>query len=138
MNNELYIQSFLDSKKPVLLIVEEALNEWNGKGCMQFPSLLEQIKTKMNWDDKQVRANDPIIREFIRNHPNWHVTRGAHGGIMRSTDKQEKEAVLLAKQKVKAEINAALDLEIARKKAEADSKITVDNSSIEDNLTEPE
>jgi hypothetical protein len=124
-NGPAHIQSFLDNKIPMLLIVDEVLNEWKGEGCYQFPALLGEIKLRMNWDDKQLRANDPIIREYIRNHSDWYVTRGAGGGIMRSTDKQKKDAVKIAKEKVKAELNAALDAEVARKKAEALAAQTV-------------
>lgn len=123
MSNPVHIQSFLDSKVPMLLVVDEVLNEWAGDGCYQFPALLGQIKLKMNWDDKQLRANDPIIREYIRNHPDWYVTRGAHGGIMRSSEKQKKDDAKAAKEKAKAEINAQLDAEVAKKKAEAQAAI---------------
>lgn len=116
MSNPTHIQSFLDSKVPVLLAVDEFLSAWSGEGCLQFPNLLGSIQAKLGWDDKQLRANDPIIREYIRNHPDWYVTRGAHGGIMRASDKQKKEDALAAKVKAKAELNAILD---AKVKAEA-------------------
>lgn len=119
MSNPTHIQSFLDGKIPMLLAVDEFLGAWNGEGCLQFPTLLGSIQAKLGWDDKQLRANDPIIREYIRNHPDWYVTRGAHGGIMRMSEKQKKEEVLAAKIKAKAELNAILD---AKAKAEAEAK----------------
>lgn len=119
MSISLQIQSFLDSKIPMLLVVDEVLGDWNGEGCYQFPALLGQIKLKMGWDDKQLRVNDPIIRDYVRSHSDWYVTRGAHGGIMKASEKQKKEAESEAKRKAKEEINAALDAEVARKKAEA-------------------
>lgn len=122
MSNSAYIQSFLDSKVSMLLIVEEVLNEWVGDGCFQFPVLLERVQLKMGWKDdeegqKQFRANDPIIREYIRNHSNWYVTRGAKGGIMRSAEKQKKEAAKLAKVQAKVAFNAQLEAEVSAKKA---------------------
>jgi hypothetical protein len=117
MSNPLHIQSFLDSQVPTLLTVDEILNEWTGEGCYQLPALLGQIKLKMNWTDKQLRANDPIIREYLRNHPDWYVTRGAHGGIMRATERQKKEALKEAKAQVKAELIAQLEAEVAAKRA---------------------
>lgn len=117
MNYSSNHQSFFDSKEPILQVVDEVLNEWSGEGCYQFPALLGQIKLKMNWTDQQLRANDPIIREYIRNHPDWYVTRGAHGGIMKSTEKQKKEELRLAKEKAKAELTAQLEAEVAAKKA---------------------
>jgi hypothetical protein len=133
MSNPLHIQSFLDSKVSMLIIVDEILNDWSGESCYQLPALLGQIKLRMGWDDKQLRSNDPIIREYIRNHPDWYVTRGAHGGIMRRAEKQKKEAALEAKKKAKEEINAALDAEVARKRSEAsapaDSSVIADNTN---------
>lgn len=114
MSNTGHVQSFLDEQAPYLLIVEEVLSEWNGEGCYQFPALLGKIQLKMNWDEKQLRAKEPIIREYVRKHPDWHVTRGAHGGIMRAADKQKKEATKQAKEQAKAELAA----EIAKKAAE--------------------
>lgn len=117
MSNPLHIQTFLDSKVPMLLIVEETLNEWKGEGCYQLPSLLGQVQLKMNWDDKELRANDPIIREYIRKHSEWDITRGAFGGVVRASIKREKEAVKAAKAKVKAEITAELEAQVVAKKA---------------------
>jgi len=122
MNNPINIQSFLDSKIPMLLIVEEILNNWKGDKCLQLPDLLGQLKAKMDWDDKQLRSNDPIVREYIRNHSNWTVRPGAGGGIMRAVDKQKKAELIEAKRKAKEEISLALDAEVARKISEATAK----------------
>lgn len=113
MNKPAHIESFLDGIAPTLLVVDEVLNEWNGEGCLQFPTLLGLISIKLNWNEKQTRANDPIIREFVRNHPNWYVTRGAHGGIMRSSERQKKLDAEVAKKKAKEEINAMLETRAA-------------------------
>jgi hypothetical protein len=136
MSNPVHIQSFLDGKVPMLLVVDEVLNDWNGEGCFQFPALLGQVQLKMGWNDdeegkKQLRANDPIIREYIRSHPDWYVTRGAHGGIMRASEKQKKEAVAEAKRKAKEEMNAELDAKVAELKAKAAAAIpATDNTNI--------
>jgi|SRR5277367_3181344 len=124
MSNPVHIQSFLDGKVPMLLVVDEVLSDWRGEGCFQFPVLLGQVQLKMGWNDdeegkKQLRSNDPIIREYIRNHPDWYVTRGAHGGIMRRSEKYKKEAVAEAKRKAKEEMNAELDAKVAELKAKA-------------------
>lgn len=132
------IQSFLDNQVSYLLVVEEILNEWNGEGCLQFPNLMSTLIIKMDWQDKEgektARAKEPIIREYVRTHPDWHVTRGAHGGIMRASEKQKKEDARLAKEKAKAEVIAALEAEVARKKADASAQSTVipvaDNTNI--------
>lgn len=118
-----HIQSYLDSKVHMFQIVDEVLNDWTGEGCLQFPTLMGTVTIKMNWEgeegEKLARANEPIIRDYVRNHPNWYVTRGAHGGIMRASEKQKKEEALAAKKRAKAELAAAIEATIAKKKAEA-------------------
>lgn len=120
------IQIAMDRLTPIFQVVDEVLSEWskdkNDDGCLQFPVLMGMIAVKNNWDEKQVRENDPFIRWYVRNHPEWHVTRGAHGGIMKKEDKQKKEAVKIAKEKAKAEMKAALEAELAAKKA-----VTIDS-----------
>ncbi len=119
MSNPSDVQNFLGEQAPYLAIVEEVLNEWTGEGCLQFPTLMGTVQLKMGWDEKTSRAKEPIIREFVRNHSVWYVTRGAHGGIMRRAEKQKKDAERAAKEKAKAELAAAIEAEAARKKAEA-------------------
>ena len=137
MSNPTSIQSFLDSQVSYLLVVEEILNEWKGDGCLQFPNLMSTLIIKMDWQDKEgektARAKEPIIREYVRTHPDWHVTRGAHGGIMRASEKQKKEDARLAKEKAKAEVNAALEAEVARKKADASAQSTAIPTAVADN-----
>ena len=118
-----HIESYFESLDPVFTTVDEVLNDWTDEGCLQLPTLLGIVQLKMDWDDKELRAKDPLIRDYIRNHPDWYITRGARGGIMRMSDKQKKEAVKEAKEKVKAEINAQLDAEVARKKAEVQAAL---------------
>lgn len=91
---------------------EEALDAWdakNAEGNLQFPSLLTRLAVKFNWDEKTMRENDPIIRRYIRRHPKWHVTRGAHGGIMRRSEWDKKNAAKLAKEQAKAQMQAELE-----------------------------
>lgn len=123
MSIPLHITSYLDSKVSMFQIVDEVLNDWTGEGCLQFPTLMGTITIKMGWEgkegDKLARANEPIIRDYVRNHPDWYVTRGAHGGIMRASEKQKKEDAKAAKDKAKADLAVAIAATIAKKKAEA-------------------
>lgn len=104
---------------PIFQATDEALNEWVGEGNLQFPVLLGMIAVKLNWNDKQVREYDPFVRYYVRNNAEWYVTRGAHGGIMRVSDKQKKEADRLAKVAAKEQVKAAIEAKAA---AEAASK----------------
>lgn len=139
MSNPINIQSFLDSQVAILTVVDEVLNEWTGEGCLQFPTLMITVSSRLGWDNgseeglKQQRAKEPIIREYVRTHPVWYVTRGAHGGIMKRAEKQKKEEVKAAKDKAKADLMAVLEAEAARKKAESLAQSTVTPIAVADN-----
>jgi len=110
------VQTVLDELSPLFKTVDEVLTEWSAgktEGNLQFPVLLGMIAFRMNWDEKQVRENDPLVRYYVRHNPDWHVTRGAHGGIMRATDKQNKLAAKAAKDAVKAQLKAVIDTKAA-------------------------
>jgi hypothetical protein len=110
------VQTVLDKLDPLFKTTDEILTEWSAgksEGNLQFPVLLGMIAVKMNWDERQLRENDPLVRYYVRNNPEWHVTRGAHGGIMRATDKQNKVAAKAAKDAVKAQLVAAIDAKTA-------------------------
>lgn len=92
---------------------DQVLNEWISEDNIQVPVLLGMMAVRFNWNEKQVRENDPFVRFHVRNHPDWHVTRGAHGGIMRKSDREKKEAVRLAKELAKKQMQAALDAKLA-------------------------
>jgi hypothetical protein len=138
MSHPIHIQAFLDSQVPFCLVVDKILNDWTGEGCYQLPVLLMQVATQMNWDNKQLRAKDPLIREYIRNHPTWYITRGAHGGVMRRSEKEKKDALAEAKRLAKEELSAKLTAEVAAKKlAEASASTpVVQTTDVEDNTNE--
>lgn len=106
------VQTVLDKLAPLFQTTDVVLLEWansHSDNNLQFPVLLGMIAVRMNWDEKQLRENDPIVRFYVRNNPDWYVTRGAHGGIMRASDKQSKEAAKNAKAAVKAQLQAAIE-----------------------------
>jgi hypothetical protein len=107
------VQNVLDKLAPLFQATDEVLAEWTGEGNLQFPVLLGMMAVKLNWDEKQVRENDPLVRFYVRNNPDWFVTRGAHGGIMRATEKQKKETAKAAKEAVKAQLQAAIEAKTA-------------------------
>jgi len=140
MSNTNNIQNYFDSQlAPLFNVVEEVLNDWTGDKCYQLPVLLMNIATRMNWDTdgKQLRAKDSIIRDYIRNHPDWDITRGAHGGVVRRSAKLNKEAAAKAKREsieaAKKEIMATIDSNVA---ATASNDNSSDNDSDDDDITE--
>jgi len=86
--------------------IEEA---WTGEGNVQLPPLIVKMAVKCNWDEKTMRENDPIIRKYLRKHPVWYVTRGAHGGIMKREEFEKKNASKIAKDLAKQEMKAMLE-----------------------------
>lgn len=102
-------QEVINDLLPIFQATEDALNEWTGEGNLQFPILLGMIAVRLNWDEKQVRENDPFVRKYVRKNSDWYVTRGAHGGIMKATDRNKKESIKLAKDLVKKQMQEALE-----------------------------
>jgi len=113
-----HIQSYFDSQVAIFNTVDEILNDWKGTGCFKLPMLLDLVAEKLDWDEKMIRAKDPVIRDYLRNNPYWHITRGAHGGIMRADEKEKKEAIKSAKEQAKADVNEAIEKEIERRMKE--------------------
>jgi hypothetical protein len=111
------VQTFLDTLRPMLKLVDEVLNAWNGDDRYQVPNLVSELALRLNWDSDQVRRNDPIIRAYLKDHPTWYVTRGAHGGIMKRADWLKKKQAEAEKERAKQEIKAALAAKEAAKTA---------------------
>jgi hypothetical protein len=107
------IKAVLDDLSEIFLVADSVLNEWTGEGNLQFPMLLGMMAVKLNWDDKRMREVDPLVRFYVRKHPDWYVTRGAHGGIMRATEKQKKDAAKLAKASIKEQLKAQIEAKAA-------------------------
>lgn len=101
---------------------EEALDAWdktNSEGNLQFPKLLTTLAVKFNWDEKAIRENDPLVRKYIRKHPKWYVTRGAHGGIMRRAEWDKKNAAKAEKEAIKEQMRAAIEAKQAAAKSDS-------------------
>src|ERR1700723_1490139 len=113
------IQRQVDKLIPIWEATDEILNDWKGDGCLQVPTLISKLAVMFNWDDEQVRKNDPFVRSYVKDHDDWHITRGAHGGIMRRADKDKKDAALALKKAAKEQVEAAAKAKEAQKLAEA-------------------
>lgn len=130
-----HIEIVLDNMVGIFEATDEILNNWGGDGNLQFPALFAMLAIKMGWGDKEIREADPIIRYYIRRHPEWHVTRGAHGGIMRISDKQKKEEAKSAKNSVKKQLQAALEAKVqAMMSSPVIAKESSDDDSDDDSL----
>lgn len=130
------IKSRLSELSSLFEETDLVLNEWTSASCLQIPALVSTLALKLNWDAKQARENDPLVRWYIRSHPEWYITRGAKGGIMKREDRQKKETAKQALLDVKAQLKAELDAKLAAAKLAAmSSAVTqpvVDESDSED------
>lgn len=117
MSDDTVKQKVLDELSELFDVTDRVLSEWTGDGNLQFPALLLRMAAKMNWSDKQMREVDPFVRKYVRSHPDWYVTRGAHGGIMRASEKQKKEAVKAAKDLVRKQLQNELEAKVAAAQA---------------------
>lgn len=106
------VESFLDSQRPLLKLVDEMLEEWKSDSCYQVPQLLLNMGARENWNSEQLRKFDPIVRAYLKDHPVWYVTRGAHGGIMKRAEHDKKEADKAAKEAAKIALKAKIDAAI--------------------------
>lgn len=103
------INDVLEQLAVIFSVTDDVLRDWDGKGNIQFPNLLGMLAVKMNWNEKQMREVDPLIRFYIRHNSDYYVTRGAHGGIMKSSDKQKKEMDKVSKDIIKKQMQKILE-----------------------------
>jgi len=129
MNNA---KNVIDDFSIVFETIEDTLNDWTGDGNLQFPALMGMLALKLNWIDKDMREADPIVRYYVRRHPDWYVTRGAHGGIQRMTEKLKKDAQRQAKEDAKRKMQEAIDEEVRKKEAELEAQKVQDSTSTDD------
>src|SRR5574338_680253 len=113
MSDESVKQKVLNELDELFDVTDKALSEWTGEGNLQFPALLLRMAARMNWTDKQMREADPFVRKYVRSHPDWYVTRGAHGGIMRASERHKKEADKAAKDLAKKKMQEEIDAKVA-------------------------
>jgi hypothetical protein len=102
------LETYLDNLKPILNVVDEILLTPRSETCLQVPNLIGMVAIQLNWNEEQIKNNDPLIRAYVRQHPEWHITRGAHGGIMKRSEYQKKEDAKLAKEKATRELKASI------------------------------
>lgn len=114
------VESFLNEQVPMLKLVDEILEAWDKQGCYQVPALMVSLSVKLNWNSTQARLKDPIIRAYLKDHPMWAITRGAHGGIISRAEFLKKEAAKIAKEAAKSVALAMIANKVAQATATTD------------------
>lgn len=125
------IEETLEEHRALYQATNACLNDWTGTTNLQFPVLLGIMAVKLNWDEKMVRKNDPLVRDYVRRHPKWHVTRGAHGGIMRKEVFEKNEACKFEKDMQKKQIKDAIEAKVAQMVSDTDTQIVSDDSDFD-------
>lgn len=105
------VKKATQNAEAIFTATEEALqNDWNQTGKIQFPTLLGMVLVRLNATADAAVEVDTYMRNFVRKHPSYHVSRGAKGGIelMSAYDKRQanKAAVEAAKVSVREKIDA--------------------------------
>lgn len=107
------IPNILDKVSVIFEATNDVLNEWKlsrqGDVCYKIPELVAQLAVKLNWNDKEVRENDALVRFFLRNNPDLFVTRGARGGVKFIEDQQARQAAQSSKTALKAQLKAKIE-----------------------------
>lgn len=88
---------------------EDELNAFDGNDRLQVPALVTKVALKLNWDEKQARELDPLVRFYVKNNSNWHVSRGAKGGIVRASVKEAADLAKASKEALKNQMKASLE-----------------------------
>lgn len=135
MNKNSHIDDTLEHLRKVFEATQVALDAHSGDQNLQFPILLDKVATEFDWDEKQLREHDGVIRLYVRNHKDWCVSRGAKGGIMRASDKVAKDLAKTSKKKnsISTEIKNIVEAEVAAKIAASSNKVEpASDSSLED------
>ncbi len=135
MSKNITIEKVLDGLSQIFQMTDTVLNEWGSSEKsenLQFPVLLGMIALRMNWDEKQTREADPFVRKYVRSHSDWTVTRGAHGGIMKTSDKLKKEELRAAKDAAKKKMIEAIEaVASATQTKESEVETSIENDTEE-------
>lgn len=91
---------------------DEALSELHDASLF-FPNLMEFMATKFQWNVKELREYEPVIRFYVRNHNDYEIKAGIKGGIKKRTEKSVKVKTKpkyssVAMEQVQAALNAKL------------------------------
>ena len=87
-----HIDTCTNFDNSVFVATETSLSEWSSEDNIQFPNLVCMVGKRLKLDAANVAEIDPIVRRYVRTHPDWRVSRGAKGGIMRKSVWEKKQS----------------------------------------------
>lgn len=83
---------------------------------LQFPVMLSKVGEELaslNFDAKQIKEAQPLIRFYIHNHDVFCSSRGRSGGVELKDNKAAREADKAAKDAIKAQLKDVIDSKMA-------------------------
>lgn len=112
------VKNYLSFCQEVAEATEQALVDYFAKSSenLQFPTLVTTVSTLIKCDVKTVGDVDQQVRQYVRRHDDYHVSRGAKGGIMPRASYDKRQA---AKKQILAQVDA--------KVAAATAPVSTDN-----------
>lgn len=127
--NTKYIDEHAAFHRSVCEHTDQALSEYFQKNTenLQFPTLLTMVTLQMKLDAKDTKEVDPMIRTFVRNHPEYYVSRGAKGGIMKIESHQKKVDAKAAKEAQKKLLQDQIDAKVAASSSTNLQTVSQDN-----------
>lgn len=123
MHNHITTCSNFDNS--VYVASEQELSEWVSEDNLQFPHLISLVGKRLQMDVASHTEIDPIVRRYVRTHPEWRVSRGAKGGIMRLSVWQKKQGAKDALAAAKKVVTAQVDAKVSGKSLAQPSTLDV-------------
>jgi hypothetical protein len=118
------IDNNIETVRSIWTTTQQFLEEWfedKPEGIkLAIPVLIGMMAVQLGWDEAKSRQVDPFIRYHVRNHPDWYVTLGAGGGIMRASEKHKRDAAKTAKADIKKLMAEAIAAKTAKPLASTD------------------
>lgn len=111
--SKLSIDKISNHMREIGEVIEDEFSNWNSAECMPFQTLFQALCTKLNWSEDDFKKNDPFVRWYVHKHDEWTSVRGVKGGCQRLSLVNARKAAVAAKDAIKAEVMAKIDLAIA-------------------------
>jgi len=109
------VKNYLAFCQEISEATEQALSEYflKSEENLQFPTLVTMVGNIIKHDPKIVGDVDQHIRQYVRRHPDYRVSRGAKGGIMKMATFLKREAGKAAQEAAKKVIAAQVEAKVA-------------------------
>lgn len=130
-----HVKKATDKAALIFQATNECLNlDWDRKENLQFPKLLTFIVARLKADPKTASEIDPFMRSYVRDNPDYYVSRGAKGGIMLRSVANARLAKKAEIEDAKADLKAQIDAKVKSKAAAPAVPAVVVGDEVEENV----